>query len=462
MNYHRPRIRPKKIACSRRLRRDIYLRKLKMDKRVYTDEFREIRRQNWWKEEVSSTVRAAIEAAEVKQMHSTFRYTALNLADIISWKLFLTGVITAAIIYVSFCCRAMPQSMRANIRFMGDSTPDYSLYGSSSTAMMVDRGSATYAGGVGRGLPPSVVDYMPHGWTQTGYNSSYVAKEEGWIFGNHPEATQADNDRLQQLFKEHQDVFAYSLKDLDGCTMAGSKFDPQLESTPQSTWAKRQKFSDAEEEVVDEKCSELLMANKIRKLTVQEALGVHVHPIVVAAKKDSAGNYTEKRFCVDLRTTNAATKTDPLQMPYTDDLFRDILKSKFYTTFDMRSGFLGIAVEEEAQKQLAFYWKGEVYVYTYMCFGHKNAPAHYQRVMNKLIAEAGVEKNAVVYIDDVVVHANTAEHHYEIVEKLLKVFRKYHMFVHPSKTLIMAQDVEFLGHRIHPGGVSPQEVKLLA
>ena len=136
-----------------------------MDKRVYTDEFRKIRRQNWWKEEVSSTVRAAIEAAEVKQMHSTFRYTALNLADIISWKLFLTSVIAAAIIYVSFCCHAMPQSMRANIRFMGDSTPDYILYGSSSTAMMVDRGSATYARGVGRGLPPSVVDYMPHGWT---------------------------------------------------------------------------------------------------------------------------------------------------------------------------------------------------------------------------------------------------------------------------------------------------------
>ena len=198
----------------------------------------------------------------------------------------------------------------------------------------------------------------------------------------------------------------------------------------------------------------------IREATLEDNV-TYVHPVVVAAKKDSAGEWKEKRFCIDLRNTNSCTdQEDPYQMPLVDDLFAKMASANFFTTCDMRAGFNNVPVEHALQRNLAFYLKGKIFVCTRMCFGHRNAPAMYQRVMDALIAEAGVEDSVVVYIDDVVIHTANVEEHLKLLEKLLAVFRKYGMKVHPKKTLLLAQDIEFLGHRVHPGGLSPHEAKL--
>ena len=56
--------------------------------------------------------------------------------------------------------------------------------------------------------------------------------------------------------------------------------------------------------------------------------------------------------------------------------------SKFVTTCDMRAGFNNLPVSREFQRNLAFFWRGKIYVCTRMCFGHRNAPAMYQRIMD--------------------------------------------------------------------------------
>ena len=85
----------------------------------------------------------------------------------------------------------------------------------------------------------------------------------------------------------------------------------QFSTVKSNVHGRRQKFSRLEEEIVDEKCEELKSVNFIRRATKRDNI-LYVNPIVVAAKKDEEGNWTDKRFCVDLRETNLVTDSDPI------------------------------------------------------------------------------------------------------------------------------------------------------
>ena len=307
-------------------------------------------------------------------------------------------------------------------------------------------------------LPDAISGLMPHGWSDIAYNDAYTVSPHGWVNGNHPSASPEQTARLNTVLEENVDMFAFTLGDLKGCT--SSKFTAQPER-PITQRSRRQRWSEAEQIVVDEKCNELKEFNFIRKAVSSDHVSF-IHAAVVAAKKDSAGEWLEKRYCLDLRPTNEACGQDPYQMPLIDDLFDQMGKSIFFTTFDLRSGFLNILIPEELQRYYAFWWRGDIWVYTRMPFGHRNAPACYQRIMDEMIQEAGVQANVVVYIDDVVVHTTTVEEHEAVIRKLMTVFRKHQMFIHPKKTLLCSESVEFLGHRIHPGGISPHATKISA
>jgi hypothetical protein len=320
-------------------------------------------------------------------------------------------------------------------------------------------GVASFAGSSSpHRLPDAVCDFLPHGWDDIAFNDAYEVTEEGWVLGNHPEVTRAEMMDLHELLKKNVDVFAYSLKDLKGCTMAKFTSKPETDVVAGS---RRQRWSAVEQEVVDEKCNELFEAGFIRPAEQSDKI-THIHACVVAAKKDSTGAWLEKRYCMDLRPTNQKTVKDPYVMPLPDQLFESMGRSKFFTCFDMRSGFLNHEIPRELQRHYAFWWKDNVWVYTRMPFGGINAPAHYQRVMDALIREAGVQKYVCCYIDDVVVHTNTVEEHKMVLEKLLAVFRKHQMYVHPKKTLVLAKGIEFLGHVLMPGSMGPHEAKIAA
>jgi hypothetical protein len=227
---------------------------------------------------------------------------------------------------------------------------------------------------------------MPHGWSEIAYNARYKATEEGWVLGNHPDASDEDIDALHQLLVKNKEVFAYDLNDLKGCTMAESIFQPKPASEVVGG-SRRQHHSIMEQAVVDEKCSELRDAGMIRRATLEDGV-THVHPVVVAAKKDAEGNWLDKRFCVDLRATNAKCTPSQYLMPVPDELFKTMATSTYFSQFDMRSGFLNHTVPVDQQKYLAFYWRGQIWLYTRMPFGHTGSPQNYQMTMDSAVREA--------------------------------------------------------------------------
>ncbi|MBW0513029.1 hypothetical protein O181_052744 [Austropuccinia psidii MF-1] len=65
-----------------------------------------------------------------------------------------------------------------------------------------------------------------------------------------------------------------------------------------------------------------------------------------------------------------------------------------------------------------------IYEYTRMPFGIKNAPAHFQRMMDTIFQEEILEGWMVLYIDDIIIYPETREDHVQYIDRVLTLGHK--------------------------------------
>ncbi len=97
-----------------------------------------------------------------------------------------------------------------------------------------------------------------------------------------------------------------------------------------------------------------------------------------------------------------------------------------------------------------------------MPFGLNNAPAVFQRLMEKVLAGLNPDEGpdfVKVYINDVIVFSPTLEDHLHHLEQVLRVAG---LKLKPSKCRFVAEKVEYLGHILTPKGVKPNPTTISA
>ncbi|MBW0508683.1 hypothetical protein O181_048398 [Austropuccinia psidii MF-1] len=82
-------------------------------------------------------------------------------------------------------------------------------------------------------------------------------------------------------------------------------------------------------------------------------------------------------------------------------------------------GFHHNGVKPNSKKLLRIICHMGIYEYTSMPFGLKNAPAHFQRMMETIFQEEMVEGWMVVYIDDILIYSETWEDHVQYIDRVL-------------------------------------------
>ena len=138
---------------------------------------------------------------------------------------------------------------------------------------------------------------------------------------------------------------------------------------------------------------------------VNEMLGAHVieessspwaNPVVLVEMKSG-----DLRFCVDYRRLNALTSKDVFPLPRIDDILDQLSGKCLFSTLDARTGYWQIKVHESSREKTAFVTMDGLYKFCVMPFGLCNAPATFQRLMQKTLA--GLGAFCSVYIDDIIV-----------------------------------------------------------
>ncbi|KMQ83515.1 integrase core domain protein [Lasius niger] len=173
---------------------------------------------------------------------------------------------------------------------------------------------------------------------------------------------------------------------------------------------------------------------------IEESRSPWVSPVVMVKKKDGS-----LRFCVDYRKLNAATVKDSYPLFRIEDILDRLSGNSWFSTLDLKSGYWQVKVNPKDKEKTVFSVGSGLWQFRVMPFGLCNAPATFERLMEKVLREV-ISKICLVYLDDVIVFSKTFE---EMMINLRKVFlclRMANLKINPKKCSLFSRKVKYLGH----------------
>lgn len=263
-----------------------------------------------------------------------------------------------------------------------------------------------------------------------------------------PSLDTAQLDKLYALLQNYRDCFATNLGEIGRAVDVEMKID-LIDNKP--IVYRPYRLSHFEREQVRETIDELLQ-NDI----IQESKSDYSSPILMVKKKTG-----EQRLCVDFRALNNKTVKDRFPLPLIDDQISNLSGNHFFTTLDLASGYYQIPMAEDSKHLTGFVTPDGHYEFKRMPFGLANAPAVFQRMVNKILGNRRFEY-ALAYLDDVLIPSKSVDEMFERLEDVLQLFREYGLTLKLTKCRFFDTTVSYLGYDISSEGVQPGEAKVLA
>ncbi|MBW0482079.1 hypothetical protein O181_021794 [Austropuccinia psidii MF-1] len=172
--------------------------------------------------------------------------------------------------------------------------------------------------------------------------------------------------------------------------------------------------------------NELLDMDAIRKIGYNQIVEVTT-PVLIT------WNDCKSRLCGYFRALKNYTKADRYPIPRITHSLDELEKSKYITKMYFMKGFHQNGVKPNSMKLLRIICHMGIYEYTRIHFGIKNAPAHFQRMMDTIFQEEILEFWMVVYIHDIIVYSETWEDHVQYIDRVLCKCTCIKMKISPKK-----------------------------
>lgn len=199
----------------------------------------------------------------------------------------------------------------------------------------------------------------------------------------------------------------------------------------------------------------------LEKGVIEASSSPYNSPLWIVPKKDDSKGNKKWRLVIDFRALNEKTIGDAYPLPNIVDILDQLGSAKYFSVFDLASGFHQILMDKTDKHKTAFSTPYGHFEYNRMPFGLKNAPATFQRLMDQVLTGLqGIE--LFVYLDDIVIYARSLEEHEIKFQRLMKRLEEANLFLQPDKCEFLKKEVAYLGHIITENGVRPDPKKVSA
>ncbi|CAF1490596.1 unnamed protein product [Adineta ricciae] len=246
-------------------------------------------------------------------------------------------------------------------------------------------------------------------------------------------------NEVLKIFRRHQQLFDTSrttIADTDTPHVICTENKPPPTSRPYPQTIDKQ---NATFDIIQQ----MLSNNQIRPSFSQYSA-----PILLIKKRD--GSY---RFIVDYRKLNNITIQDKFPLPNLEQAIQMVGGRRYYSKFDLRSGYFQIPIKEHDKHKTAFITTHGLFEFNVLAQGLKNSPPSFQRIMSSLLLPC--KQFCIVYLDDVLIFSDTFEQHLQHVNQVLAILNKHKFQLNPPKCEVFRTEIDYLGHTISRDGVRP-------
>ncbi|KAJ8387533.1 hypothetical protein AAFF_G00152290 [Aldrovandia affinis] len=254
--------------------------------------------------------------------------------------------------------------------------------------------------------------------------------------------------QLWQLLRDFQDSFAMSEGEVGRTELVQHDIDtgdaPPIKCRPRRLPLARQ-------EACDKAVWSMQQAGIIEPSDSPWAAAV-----VMVPKKNG-----DWRLCADYRPLNDVTRKDSYPLPRIDESLDLVSGSSWFSSLDLRSGYYQVPLSPAARPKTAFCTGRGLWQFRVLSFGLCNAPATFERLMDRVLAGVPREQ-CLVYLDDILAHGSSFEAALGALRQVLERIRAAGLKLHPEKCRFMQREVTFLGHRVGGEGIGTLAEKVQA
>jgi hypothetical protein len=223
-----------------------------------------------------------------------------------------------------------------------------------------------------------------------------------------------------------------------------------LKDGEQPPWGPMYPLNETELKALRDYLKEMLELGKIRPSKSPAAA-----PIIFVPKAHGRG----LRLCVDYRGLNKVTIANRYPLPIMSKLQDRFRGAKIFTKIDRKNGYNLIRIKPGDEWKTAFKIRYRLYEYTVMPFGLSNAPATFQNMMNHIFRDL-LDLGLIVYLDDILIYAETEEEHDRIIIEVLKRLAANGLAISQDKCFWSTTGVDFLGYVISKDGIEMAQDKV--
>jgi hypothetical protein len=208
----------------------------------------------------------------------------------------------------------------------------------------------------------------------------------------------------------------------------------------------------AKEKEIYKQIQEMLKRGIIRESTASEYSQVTLTP------KPNG----EWRFCIDYRQLNNATTSRTWPLPNPKLMLRRLgdHRPRRFAKLDYVKGYFQTLLAEASRVFSAFIVFCGIYEWIRVPMGAKGSPSYFQFVMSTIVLAGLIYIICELYIDDILVHAQTDDDLLVRLELIFQRMVQFNVSLNPKKCILGFQEVEYVGHVINSEGLRMSDEKI--